>query len=277
MILVTGASGKVGRSVVEQLVTVGEPVRALTRGNLVADFPEDVEYFEGDLSDADSLDGAFEGVERMFLFTPSTGSGSVAEIARSRGVKRVVLLSSIVTQKADPKFNVIAARHCAAEQSVAESGLTWTFLRPDTFATNTLEWASSIRSFGVVQAPYGRSLRCPVHEKDIAAVAVAALLEGGHEETAYWLTGPDVISVIDQVDAISKAIKKPIAFEELGREEALKLMTQKMPKPAVERLLEYALKSIDTPPLISDNINNILDRPGLSFRQWARDHAQDFV
>ena len=277
MILVTGASGNVGLAVVDHLVAAGEPVRALTRGQSPFNFPAEVEFVSGDLSDSESLTEVFEGIDKLFLFTPPSGNGDVPRFAQSQGVKHIVLLSSIVTQKADPKTNVIAARHCAAEQAVLEAGLTWTFLRPDTFAANALEWTESIRAAGAVKAPYGQSLRCPIHEKDIAAVAVAALSQSGHEESAYWLTGPEPISVIEQVEAISKEINKPITFEELNREEALELMTQKMPKPAVERLLDYALKSIDTPPPISDAVKKVLGRPALTFKQWAFDHTKDFV
>ncbi len=277
MILVTGASGNVGRCVVRLLLEAGRPVRALTRGILDTDFPADVEYVQGDLREPETLVAAFDGVERMFLFTPPSGPGAIARTARDHGVRHVVLLSSIVTQKADPRTNPIAARHSAAERAVIASGLSWTFLRPDTFASNALEWAGSIRSEGVVRAACGVSRRCPIHERDVAAVATLALLEGGHDGKSYWLTGPESLTIIDQVEAISRAIGKPILFEELTRDEALKLAMGKMPKGAAERLLDYAVKSVHAPPPTTDTVETLLGRYALPFDQWARDHVGSFT
>lgn len=276
MILVTGASGKVGRSVAEQLSDHGEPIRVLSRTATSEKFPDGVQVVQGDLTKPDGIKHAFDNVDRVFLFTPATGPGTVADTAYRCGVRKVVLLSSIVTQKADPKTNVIAARHHAAEQLVIDSGLSWTFLRPDTFAANALEWAQSVRVERVVRQPYGRSQRCPIHERDVAAVAVAALLEPGHESAAYWLTGPETITVIDQVRAISDAIGETITFEEIKRSAALAQMVKSMPESAAERLLDYAAKSIHNPPPVSDTVERIAGRPPLSFAQWARDHVQSF-
>ncbi|MDE0059976.1 MAG: NAD(P)H-binding protein [Defluviicoccus sp.] len=277
MILVTGASGNVGRCVVRLLHEAGRPVRALTRGTRDTDFPADVEYVQGDLREPETLAGAFDGVERMFLFTPPAGPGAMAKAAHASGVRHAVLLSSIVTQKADPGTNPIAARHCAAEQAVVASGLSWTFLRPDTFASNALEWAGSIRAEGIVRAAFGLSRRCPIHEQDVAAVAALALLESGHDGASYWLTGPKSVTIVDQVEAISRAVGKPILFEELTRDEALELAVGKMPKAAAERLLDYAARSVDAPPPTTDTVERLLRRAALPFDQWARDHVGSFT
>ena len=204
-------------------------------------------------------------------------SGAMARTARDHGVRHAVLLSSIVTQKADPRTNPIAARHSAAEQAVIASGLSWTFLRPDTFASNALQWAGSIRSEGVVRAAYGLSRRCPIHERDVAAVATLALLEGGHDGESYWLTGPESVTIVDQVRAISRAMGKPILFEELTREKALQLEIGRMPKAAAERLLDYAAKSVHVPPATTDTVERLLGRHALPFDKWAREHVGSFA
>ena len=280
MILVTGATGNVGRSVVLQLAARGIPVRALTRDKARdkdrAAMPEGVDIVEGDLSQPETLGGAFDGVDGMFLFTPPSGAGPIARLAGASGVRRVALLSSIATQKADPRTNAIAARHHGAEQAVMASGMAWTILRPDSFASNALEWAESIRSEGVVRAAYGQSRRCPIHEDDVAAVAVCALLDPSQSGQAHWLTGPRRISVQEQVAAIGRALGKDIRFEELSRDEALAVMVQRLPRPVAERLLDYARKSISEPPGLSDAIERILGRPPKDFMQWAVDHASDF-
>lgn len=277
MILVTGASGNVGREVVAQLRAAGAPVRVLTRRAADVRFASGVEVAEGELGAADTLVPALQGVEAVFLFTPPTGPGVLAALAQAAGVKRGVLLSSIATQKADPRVNPIAARHAAAERALRESGLAWTLLRPDTFAANALEWGASIRAEGVVRAPFGRSRRCPIHESDLAAVAVQALLHPVHEGLAYWLTGPALLSQIEQVEAIAQAIGRPLRFEEMGREAALADLTTRLPAATAERLLDYLQKSINEPPPVSPDVERVLGRAALDFATWAQDHRTDFL
>lgn len=277
MILVSGASGNVGRCVVKQLMAAGETVRALTRDPANARFPAGVEVVGGDLSDPRTLADAFVGATRMFFFTPVQGGADAVRAAAAGGVRRIVVLSSAATQKADPLTNPIAARHDAVEQAVRAAGLRWTFLRPDSFAANALAWAPSIRAEGVVRAAYGLSLRNPIHEDDVAAVATTALLEPGHENAAYLLTGPAALTQVDQVAAIGLAIGRPLRFEALSRQQAFEDMRRRMPEDVVERLLDYAAKSVDITPAVTPTVQDILGRPARTFARWARDHAADFV
>ncbi|VCU69811.1 NAD(P)H azoreductase [Pigmentiphaga humi] len=276
MILVTGASGNIGRCVVRQLVEAGERVRALVRDPSSAAFPPGVQACAGDLAEPAGLAQAFDGVERMFLFTPASGCGSVASAARAAGVRRAVLLSSAATQKADPRVNPIAARHDAAEKAVQAAGLAWTFLRPDSFAANALAWAAGIRAQSEVRGAYPQAQRNPIHEEDVAAVAVAALLGSGHEQAAYLLTGPAIITQAGQAEAIGQAIGRPVRFVELTRECALEEMAAHTPRPVAEKLLDYAAKSVHVPPLVTSAVEDVTGRPARSFARWAQDHAADF-
>jgi uncharacterized protein YbjT (DUF2867 family) len=277
MILVTGATGNVGSRVVRELLSSGERVRVLSRDPVAARFPGGVEAIAGDLTRPATLAAAFAGIERMFFFTPPSGGPAIVEAARAAGIRRVVVLSSAATQKADPRTNPIAARHDAVEKAVQASGMSWTFLRPDTFATNALAWAGSIRRDGVVRGAYARSQRNPIHEGDIAAVAAIALTEHGHDGAAYMLTGPGSVTQADQVRAIGEAIGKEIRFEELTREQALAQMTVNTPKDVAERLLDYAAKSVTVPPAVTSVVEQVTGRPARTFRQWAEDHAVDFL
>ena len=276
MILVSGASGNVGRCVVRQLMAADEPVRVLTRDPSTARFPVGVEVVGGDLTDPASLAGAFDGITHMFFFTPANGGVAAVQAAAAGGVHRVVVLSSAATQKADPRINPIAARHDAVEKAVQAAGLSWTFLRPDSFAANVLAWAPSIRSEGVVRAAYGRSLRNPIHEQDVAAVATVALLQSGHEGKAYMLTGPVALTQIDQVEAIGVAIGRAVRFEEWSRQQAFDDMTRRMPAEVAERLLDYAAKSVGHAPAVTSVVEDITGRPARAFSEWAQDHAADF-
>ncbi|HZS01798.1 MAG TPA: NAD(P)H-binding protein [Chloroflexota bacterium] len=275
MILVTGAAGNVGGSVVRQLLAAGERVRALTR-NPAARLPRGVEVVVGDLADPATLAAAFDGVDRMFLFPALGISAEVAQLARERGVRRAIVLSSAAIQRAAPRDNPIVAKHDAVEQAVRTAGLAWTMLRPDTFATNTLAWAPSIRAASVVRAAYGRAQRNPIHEADVAAVATAALLEDGHEGAVYLLTGPASITQAEQAAAIGHAIGREVRFEELSREQALAELTTHTARPVAERLLDYLARSVDRPPHLEPTVEQVTGRPARTFAQWAADHADDF-
>lgn len=258
------------------LAQAGERVRALARNPSAADFPDGVEAFAGDLTMPDTLAAALAGVDRLFLFTPPSGAPAAARLAQEAGVRRVVLLSSAAVRKADPRVNPIAARHAAAERAVREANLCWTFLQPDSFAANALAWADSIRREGVVRAAYPDAQRNPIHEDDVAAVAVAALLEAGQEGESLLLTGPTVITQAGQVRAIAEAIGRPVRFEPLTRDQALAARPAGMPIEVAERLLDYALKSVATPPLITSTVERVTGRPARAFAEWARDHAAAF-
>ena len=277
MILVAGATGNVGSSVVRQLVAAGQRVRALTRDPATANFPAGVEAVRGNLLEPGSLSEAFDGIERMFFFTPPQGGPAVVDAARAAGVRQVVLLSSAATQKADPRTNPIAARHDAVEQAVLSSGMRWTFLRPDSFAANALAWAPSIRAESVVRGAYPLSLRNPIHESDVAAVAVAALLGGDHDGAAWLLTGPEALTQAGQAAAIGEAIGREVRFEELTRDDALLQMSRQMPPMIAERLLDYAAKSVHVAPSVNTVVQQVTGRPARSFAQWARDHASAFI
>jgi uncharacterized protein YbjT (DUF2867 family) len=174
--LVTGATGTVGRSLVHQLLEAGEPVRALTRHPESARLPDAVEVVGGDLADPATLAGAFDGAERLHLFPVPETAPAVMAMAKEAGVGRVTVLSSgSVTAGLDTDYQL------PVEQAVEASGVEWTHLRPGDFAANRLRlWGPSIRAERVVRWPWPDEVGVPIHEADIAAVAVLALLEDGH-------------------------------------------------------------------------------------------------
>ncbi len=277
MYLVTGATGRIGRTLVAQLAAQGLPVRALARSARGETWAPGVEAVDADLAHTDALRVALAGVEAVFLFTPITGASDLASLARDAGVRRGVLLSSIATQKADPRTNPIAARHARAEQLLAASGLPATVLRPDTFAANALDWAPEIRATGRVRLAHPGSRRVPLHEEDLAAVAALAMTTPGHEGQAWWLTGPAQVSQGEQVRAIADAIGRPVAVDEMPEEEALAQWQARMPEQAARRLLDYLRKSVDQPPPVSPEVERLLGRPARSFAQWAADHRAAFA
>ncbi|MFD7627266.1 NAD(P)H-binding protein [Streptomyces sp. NPDC059851] len=273
----TGATGAVGRPVVAQLVAAGESVRAVTRNPATAGLPEPVEVFQGDMEKPESLRAAFAGVDRLYLFPLPETAPQVVALAKEAGVRRIVVLSSasVLDTSGD---NHSGDHHRAVERAVEDSGIEWTFIRPDEFATNVLwKWGHSIRTEGVARAPYGNAPRVLIHECDVAAVAVTALLEDGHAGRAYTLTGPQAITQAEQVRQIARAVGRPVTFEEITPDQARKDMGRAMPAPVVEMVLRYLADAVTNPPVPVDTVEEVTGRPALTFARWAADHAADFA
>jgi uncharacterized protein YbjT (DUF2867 family) len=274
-ILVTGASGGVGRHVLDMLIAGGHPVRASSRDPQKARLPAGVSVVAADLNAPETLPAALAGVSRVFLYAQEDGIDAFVAAAVAAGVEHVVLLSS-ASVVLPGKANFIAERHLVVERALAASGLAWTFVRPGAFSTNALGWAHSIRAEGVVRIPYPNAHQTPIHEADIAAVAVAALTGRELMGKAPVLSGPESLTLAQEIERIGEAIGKPIRIEELSPEQARQAMGQRMPAPIVETLLEYWASSNGVPQPVSDEVERITGRPARTFAQWAREHADAF-
>ncbi|MBE3007754.1 NAD(P)H-binding protein [Microbispora sp. NEAU-D428] len=272
-ILVTGATGNVGREVVTQLVSAGVPVRAFVRDALTTRMPEGVEIAAGDLSEPETLERALNGITTVFLVWPFlTSEGAPAVLATIAGSARrlVYLSSSGVERQTDP----INRLHADMESLIEASGLEWTVLRADTIASNALGWAGQIRQDGVVRGP-DIAPTAVVHQADVAAVAARVLTGHGHVGATHVLTGPQVVSRADQVRMIGEAIGRPLRFEKVPVETARERMLADGRPPA---LVEALLASTRRPrsDLITSTVEEITGRPARTFREWAADHAGDF-
>lgn len=273
-VLVTGATGNVGRCVVDRLLAASVRVRALTRRPETAGLPDGVELFTGGLGDAETLAKALDGVDRVHLFPVPESTATFVDQAAAAGVQRVVVLSSMAVGFGGE--NAIGQRHRLVEEAIAEGGFEWTFLRPGAFATNTLAWAESIRAGEAVREPFPESQQTPIHEDDIAAVAVAALLDDVHVGKSYVLTGPERISTADQVRAIGAAIGSEVRLEEEPLDEArARLVAKGVPASVADTLLDLrgADQALDEPV---PTVEQVTGSPARTFAQWAVDHADDF-
>jgi uncharacterized protein YbjT (DUF2867 family) len=218
--LVTGATGNIGSRVVSQLLTKGARVRALTRNPESANLPPEVEIVRGDLSDPATFDRCLDGVDAVFLvwLAPVAAAASaLAQIAKC--ARRIVFLSS-PHRTPHPFFqqpNPMATLHAEIERLIQTSGLQWIFLRPGAFAINARNWwAQQIRQGDIVRWPYAAAATAPIHECDVASVAVRALCEDGHAEAEYVLTGPQSLTQKEQVSVIGEVIGRPLRFEEIS-------------------------------------------------------------
>ncbi|MFD1542095.1 SDR family oxidoreductase [Nonomuraea guangzhouensis] len=269
-ILVTGARGHVARSLIQQLLEAGEQVRAASKDPAAAHLPTAV-----DVVAADDPALALDGVDRVFLYADPQGLDAFLAQAREAGVRHVVLLSAAL---ADPTAtDAIARLHGVAEESVTASGLPWTALRPGAFATNTLQWAPEIRTEGRVTNPFPDTHSAPIHEADIAEIALNALIEDGHENAVYELTGPDSITQRDQLNTIARTIARPLEWHLQDLETHRQVLSRWGSPEIVESLLKHSVAATNIPVTTTNTFAKITGKHPRSFAQWAEDHKEAFT
>ncbi|MET0237645.1 MAG: NAD(P)H-binding protein [Kibdelosporangium sp.] len=268
-ILVTGATGNIGRHVVSRLRTTGHEVLAMTRN---PGKPGDV---HGDFGKPETWPDVLDGVDRVHLF-PWTTREFIEQAARA-GVRRFVVHSAAaadfdIEDETTPLGAHLAAErdaHRAIELMVEATGAEWTHVRPGLLAVNALAWAGPIQAGEVIREPYPTSGYPLVHEADVAEIAVRALLADEHVGQAYTITGPAKVTQVEQINEISRAIGRPIAFEEIGPDQW----------PGSDWLLGLLADAVDGTGMLppTDTFQQITGRPARTFAQWADDHAPDFT
>ncbi|MEV0228731.1 NAD(P)H-binding protein [Nonomuraea sp. NPDC050786] len=274
MILVTGATGNVGRHLVNLLLQAGEQVRAISRNPERADLPEGVEVIRADMSREEDLRAALQGADRAFLF-PAAGQvhGFLSEAAKA-GLGHVVLLSALaVTMK---QAGVIGSVHAEYEQAVAGSGLPWTFLRPGAFMANDLRWAPGVKNGGVVRAPFAEAATAPIDERDIAAVAARTLLDDGHAGKAYALTGPASLTTAERVRILGEALGRDLHLEELSPEQAREQMITQTPAAVVDSILTLFASFVGRPADVSPAVRELTGSAPHTYADWAARNAAAF-
>lgn len=278
-ILVTGATGNVGREIVAQLNGTGVRVRAMTRKREAAGLPREVEVVQGDLTVPRTLAGCLEGVDAVFLVwtAPADAVGPALEQI-ARYARRIAFLSNMTVRDGAEEQNYpVTALHAKIERLIAATGVHWTFLRPGAFATNArIWWAPQIRAGDIVRWPYAEAVLSPIHERDIAAVAVRALLDDRHAGAKYVLTGPEALTQREQIRLIGDAIGRPLRFEEIPPEKARREMLNIMPGQIADMLLEAFAAATGQPAPVTSTVAQVTGVPARSFRQWAVDHAPEF-
>jgi len=278
---VTGATGRVGRLVVDELLRVGAPVRALTRRPEHAALPAGVEVVAGDLTVPASLDAALDGAMAVFLVWTATPTTAPAVVARLAAHPRRVVYLSAPHQTPHPFFqqpNPMRDLHVEIERLLAASSLKATVIRPGMFASNALHWwAPQIRDGDVVRWPYAAAETAPVDMRDIAAVAAHTLLDGRHAGGDYVLTGPESLSQAAQVHAIGDAIGRPLRFEELSPDEFRREAEGTWPPGVADMLLAAWQATLGRPAFATSAVQEILGSPARTFYQWAAEHASAFA
>jgi uncharacterized protein YbjT (DUF2867 family) len=280
-VLVTGATGRIGRAVVDELLGAGVPVRALTRTPATAALPAEAEVVAGDFTEPDSLAPALQGVRAVFLLWTAPLATAEAVVERlASDARRVVLLSS-PHQTPHPFFqqpNPMARLHAEVERLIAAAGLDSTVIRPGMFASNAqFWWGPTIRAGDPVRWPYGAAETAPIDERDVANVAARTLYEDGHTGADYVLTGPESLSQAEQVSQIGAVIGREVGFEELSPDEFRRETAGIWPGPVVDMLLDAWGATIGRPAYVTSSVADVIGAPARTFRQWVADHADAFT
>jgi uncharacterized protein YbjT (DUF2867 family) len=282
MILVTGATGTIGRPLVDVLVGENAKVRAVTRDPQIADLPAGVDVVAGDPSQPDTIAALLEGVTSVFLHPRAAGkaAGDLLALAKARGVGRVVALSAINVDDdlAEQPSRFQGDRNKEAEDAAVASGLEWVSLRAASFATNTLNtWAPQIRAGDVVRGPYATFAEPLIHERDLAEVAARALLSPELTGQKLRLTGPQSLSHKELVDIIGNVIGRPLRYQEIPAVAFTQGLTQRgFPQPFVDALVARYARGIGPAETVTDEVQRILGRPARTYAEWVADHVAAF-
>jgi uncharacterized protein YbjT (DUF2867 family) len=277
MNLVTGTTGTVGRRVVEQLVAEDQPVRPVARDPDRAGLPHGVELVAGDLSDAVGLAPHLHGVDTVFLLWPFPTVESVRQLGPPLINTLAAHVGRVVYLWATPAAEPPGGFWRAVEALIEVSGLEWTHLRPTGFAKNTLMWADQIRAGDVVRWPYPDAARSLIHERDIAAVAVQALVRDELIGAMPVISGPEAITQADQIAEIGTAIGRELRYEDMPQDEAVAELVARFGNADFARsALDVWAGFVTEPEVVTTAIAEVTGEPARPFRDWAAEHADDF-
>lgn len=275
-IVITGATGNVGRPLVSLLAAAGARVRAVTRTPDVAGFPAGVHAVS---SAVDALSGA----SAVFLNSRALGDdlADIVAVARRSGVTKLVALSAI---NADDDFGrqpsrVRGDRNKEVEQLCVDSGLPWVSLRPAVFATNFAGmWSAQIRAGDIVGGPYANASSAPIVEADIAAVAARALLTDEFVGQRIPLTGPQALTNAELVETIGTVLDRPLRYVEAPPEVVReRFISIGLGADFADAYMSMLADAVDKPALVTHDVEKVTGHPATTFAQWVSDHRHLFT
>ena len=273
MILVTGATGKVGEALIQELLASGADFRAGVR---TPGRPSGVETVPFDFDKPETFAPALRGITRLFLLSPggTEREGPVVEAARTARVGHIVKLSVWGAEEESFEF---ARHHRPIEKQIEASGVPYTFLRPNGFMQNfSTSMADTIRSQGAFYLAARDSRYSIVDARDVAAVAAKALREeGAHAGSAYKLSGPETLSNAEMADKLSAAIGKKVAYVDLPEADFRKaLVDAGTPDPYADALIDLDRYYISGQAQeITQDVERVTGLKPRSFDRFASDHA----
>jgi uncharacterized protein YbjT (DUF2867 family) len=280
-VLVTGVTGTIGRDVAKLLSKNAVPVRACVRDQTKArkQFGTDIALATVDFEDAASFPGALKGAEKVFLLPPLMPNqvevaNAFVDAARRTGVRHIVKLSAIGADASPPY--TFGKWHAAADRHIRESGLAFTFLRPNSFMQNFMNYFPP--HDGTIYLPWGNGKASFVDTRDIAAIAAEALTSSEHEGKTYTLTGPAALGIAEVASILSEVAGREINYIDVPESAARDGMLQaRLPRWQVDALIElHAANKQNRWSTVTSDIEKVTAKPATSFAQFARDHADRF-
>ncbi len=275
-ILVTGATGNVGKFLIHYLLQSGHTVRAFCRNPEKVDFPKNVEIFSGDITKKEDVSKALENIDKAFLLMSNDHGSIFSSCLDSVKIKHVVLLSSYTVEIDWPsKSNYIANHHIEGESLLIRNKIPYTFLRPSGFMTSAFQWMDTIKSLNKAFIPFPDSAHSVIHPEDIALCASKIFENEEHIGKSYLLTGPELLTPRDQITIISKHLGKEIEIIKQSQDEIKQSMSKNLPSILIDsilELLESKPKVID----VSDNLKSITKTKGFTFSNWVKENIQFF-
>jgi uncharacterized protein YbjT (DUF2867 family) len=275
MILVTGATGNVGRETVHALVRRDEHVRALVRDRTQVLLPDGVELAEGDLNAPDSLTDAFDDVSAIFLLPGYEHAEDTLAKAKEVGVERVTLLSG-TSAASDDRTNAVTAYMLESEDAVRESGLAWTILRSYAMFSNTLRWLGQLEQGDTVRDTFGAVPSAMVDPYDIGEVAAEMLTSDSYDGRILTLSGAEPLRPEDRVKILGSAIERDLRFDAIPDDEARAELEPTMPKAYVDAFLDFYVDGSLDESEPTDDVREVLGRAPRTFEEWADAHRDRF-
>ncbi|MGW6446905.1 NAD(P)H-binding protein [Lentzea sp. NPDC055074] len=276
-ILVTGARGNVGRRVLQRLYAAGHSLRASGRNPAELEVPEGVETVALDLNAPETFVAALAGVSKVLLYAEPDGIVKFLDEAEKAGVEQVVLLSSNTVGLPGADQDPLAHHHVLVEEAVIASGLNYTILRPGAFMSNAFGWSYSLQQGDTIDQVFPEAQVAPVHEDDIADVAVVALTEKKLEDEIVDLTGPESLTFRQELEIVGDVLGRKLVINGLTREEGEAQMSNFVPPPVLTSLLNQWEAAVGVVADTSATAERITGKPARTFRQWVEEHASFLV
>ncbi|WP_237751097.1 NAD(P)H-binding protein [Streptomyces collinus] len=235
----------------------------------------------GDHHDPAPLREAMTGASAAFLLRPpgpdEGQDAALVAAAGATGVRRLVKLSAVGT--GEPALGPFGRWHVDGERAVRESGAEWVVLRPSTFASNSLSWAGALRAGEPVPNMTGDGTSGVIDPRDVAAVAVRALLDGRYAGRTFTLTGPEAISLPDQVAVLASVLGRPLTTRSLAPDEIREFLRTTWgfdDAQAEAVVLSTAFVRDGGNAAVTADVPEVLGRPARTYRAWARAHTEAF-
>ncbi|MFD9903409.1 SDR family oxidoreductase [Streptomyces sp. NPDC059063] len=276
MILLTGGRGAVATHLLALLQEAGLPVRVGSSTPAELTLPEGVPTVALDLTDPATFAPALTGVTSVFLYATPDHIGEFVDRAKRAGVTHVVLLSSSAVLSPDPEGNPLAKSHLDVEKALLAAPVTTTILRPGSFAANAAAWAWPIKAGRAISLPFPGAHSDPIHERDIAEAAFAALTEPRHRGGLFTLTGPESLTFAQQIDQLAAVTGEIVKAEHVTPAEWKQEMADYIPARYADALLDWWEAHDATPVPLTGTVEDLTGHPARPFTEWVCDHAADF-